>query len=116
MDIESSCKLDMSSNDTADVAACEKAGKDLFAEVDDCIKPSKTLIESCTCFMGLSTDNLDKVKSCDIKSKNTMVTEAKKNCTNGIKYSDKMPNSLPRFQQVQKGAGRRGGDRGHVQA
>ena len=86
MDIESSCKLDMSSNDTADVAACEKAGKDLFAEVDDCIKPSKTLIESCTCFMGLSTDNLDKVKSCDLKTKNTMVVQAKKNCTSGMKY------------------------------
>jgi len=93
MDIESSCKLDMSSNDTADVAVCEAAGKDLFAEVDDCIKPAKTLMESCTCFMGLTTDNLDKVKNCDIKSKNTKVTESKKNCTSGFSKCKKAQDS-----------------------
>ena len=82
-DIESNCQFEMSDNDTAEVSACEVAGTGLTNAVDDCIKPSKTLAESCTCFMGLSTANLDIVKSCNISGKNDAAKEAKKKCTEG---------------------------------
>ena len=82
-DIETNCLMTMTANDTSEIADCEKAGKDLFAEVDNCIKPSKSLQESCTCFASLTTDNLDKVKSCNISGKNTAAKDAKKKCISG---------------------------------
>ena len=82
--IESNCSLEMSTEEMAEIKACEDAGKALFKEVDNCIKPSKTLEDSCTCFIALSTTNLDKVKSCNISGKNKFVSDAKKNCTTGI--------------------------------
>ena len=82
--IESGCNLKMSTNDTSEITACETAGTALTKEIDNCIKPSKSLADSCTCFIALSTTNLDKVKSCNISGKNKFVSEAKKNCTTGI--------------------------------
>ena len=83
-DIESNCQFEMSDNDTAEISACGKAGEDLINETDSCLKPKNSLMESCTYFMGLSTDNLDKVKSCNISGKNNAAKEAKKKCTKGI--------------------------------
>ena len=82
-DIESNCNLEMSENDTAEITACQTAGAALASEIDDCIKPSKSLADSCTCFIALSTDNLEKVKGCDISGKNKVAQQAKKNCTKG---------------------------------
>jgi len=82
--IESNCTLEMSSNDTTEIKACEEAGKKLFKEVDNCIKPSKSLEDSCTCFAALTNDNLDIVKSCNISGKNAAAKDAKKMCTSGF--------------------------------
>ena len=87
-DIESGCTLEMSANDTAEIDNCMNAGKALFEEVDKCLKPSKTLDESCTCFGELTKDNLDKVKGCNITAKNNMAKEAKKMCTSGEYEND----------------------------
>ena len=82
-DIESNCNLEMSENDTAEITACQTAGAALASEIDDCIKPSKSLADSCSRFIALSTDNLEKVKGCDISGKNKAAQQAKKNCTKG---------------------------------
>ena len=81
--IESNCSLEMSTEEMAEIKACEDAGKALFKEVDNCIKPSKTLEDSCTCFIALTNDNLDVVKSCNISGKNNAAKDAKKICTSG---------------------------------
>ena len=81
--IESNCTLEMSSNETTVIKACEEAGKALFKEVDNCIKPAKSLEDSCTCFAALTNDNLDIVKKCNISGKNAAAKDAKKTCTSG---------------------------------
>merc|ERR1711936_1289196 len=82
--IDSNCSLEMSTEEMAEINACEDAGKALFKEVDNCIKPSKTLENSCTCFIALTNDNLDVVKSCNISGKNNAAKDAKKICTSGF--------------------------------
>merc|ERR1711936_425154 len=82
--IESNCSLEMSTEEMAEIKACEDAGKALFEEVDNCIKPSKTLEDSCTCFIALANTNLDIVKSCNISGKNNAAKDAKKICTSGF--------------------------------
>jgi len=83
-DIESGCVLEMTTNETDEIAKCKAAGEALFGEVDNCLKPSKSLDESCECFSLLTTDNLDTVKSCNISGKNNIAKEAKKMCTSGF--------------------------------
>ena len=85
--IEKDCKMTpMTSNDTDEITACKEAGESLSTEVDDCIKPSKDLSTTCTCFMGLSRDSLNKVISCDITEIRDKVTGSKKLCVKGKKY------------------------------
>ena len=82
-DIESGCNLEMTTNETEEIAKCKAAGEALFGEVDNCLKPSKSLDESCQCFSQLTKDNLATVKSCNISGKNAAAKDAKKICTSG---------------------------------
>ena len=84
-DIESSCTFKMSDNDTEEITACGIAGDALSKEIDKCIKPSNTTDQSCTCLIGLSTDNLDKVKSCNISENNKAAQKAKMKCTKSMR-------------------------------
>ena len=83
-DIEASCTFEMDSNVTAEVTACQDAGKALFTEVDKCLKPSLALADACSCFGNLTNTNLDKVKACNITAANSAVTSSKKKCTQGL--------------------------------
>merc|ERR1711936_1248911 len=83
-DIEASCTFEMDSNVTAEVTACQEAGRALFTEVDKCLKPSLALADACSCFGNLTNTNLDKVKSCNITAANSAVTSSKKKCTQGF--------------------------------
>ena len=85
-DIESSCTFKMSDNDTAEISACGNAGDALIKEIDKCIKPSKSLEDSCSCFISnITSANLDKVKSCNISGNNDAAKEAKKSCTKSMR-------------------------------
>jgi len=83
-EIEASCTFEMDSNVTAEVTACQEAGRALFTEVDKCLKPSLALADACSCFGNLTNTNLDKVKSCNITAANSAVTSSKKKCTQGF--------------------------------
>ena len=70
-------------NNTADITECQNAGKKFTKAVDECVKPSKSLEASCTCFIDLKNDTLEKVKNCNISEKVKKVKEATQNCTTG---------------------------------
>ena len=82
--IESNCEFKLSDRDNATVSDCKTAAKALINETEFCNNRNQPIEWSCNCFNELSTDNLDKVISCDISTNNMAAKEAKKNCTKSM--------------------------------
>ena len=82
-DIESSCTMKLSNRQMSKVQDCKDSAISLTLDIDKCIQPSKTGVESCKCFAGLKNSNLEKVIKCDISEESDTARKQKATCAKG---------------------------------
>ena len=66
------------------VRDCGDSANSLMKEIDECITPNKSSIESCQCFVSLTNTNLQAVIECNIDEERKIATDGKKKCVKGI--------------------------------
>ena len=78
--------MQMSQRQMAKVEDCSQSATTLTEEIDDCIKPQKSSVQSCNCFAALNKTNLEKVINCSITEENDIARQEKKKCAEGKIY------------------------------
>ena len=82
-DIQSNCTLPMSESQILKVEFCQESAKSLTAQIDNCLTPSKSPDESCSCFSSINTTILLYVSDCSLSEEMSLAQSVKKNCTAG---------------------------------
>ena len=82
-DIETSCTMNISESQLAKAKDCLESAKALTNEIDSCIKPSKSSVQSCSCFAELNDNNLESVIECDIYELSEIAKSEKNECSKG---------------------------------
>ena len=82
-DIQSNCTLPMSESQILNVEFCQDSAKSLTAQIDNCLTPSKSPDESCSCFSSINRTILLYVSDCSLSEEMSLAQSVKKNCTAG---------------------------------
>ena len=82
-DIETSCTMNISESQLSKAKDCLESAKALTNEIDSCIKPSLSSVQSCNCFAELNDTNLESVIDCDITELSEITKKGKTECSEG---------------------------------
>ena len=82
-DIEFACTMNVSEQHMVQVQDCKESAIILLKEIDNCIKPSKSSLESCSCFAVINETLLQNVIECDITEQSMDAKNAKNRCAKG---------------------------------
>ena len=75
--------MNMSETQMSKVKVCLESAANLTKEIDNCIKPSLSSVQSCSCFAELNNTNLESVIECDITELVDIVRNGKAECSGG---------------------------------
>merc|ERR1711973_424687 len=80
-EVEDACKFPFDDAKLAELKVCYDVASELRQKTEECLKPSLTDAEGCTCFNDLSLDSqVSAVKNCSIDSENSEALKAKNGC------------------------------------
>merc|ERR1712227_1034882 len=80
-EVEDACKFPFDDAKLAELKVCYDVASELRQNTEECLKPSLTDAEGCTCFNDLSLDSqVSAVKNCSIDSENSEALKAKNAC------------------------------------
>merc|ERR1712235_157515 len=80
-EVEDACKFPFDDAKLAELKVCYDVASELRQKTEECLKPSLTDAEGCTCFNDLSLDSqVSAVKNCSIDSENSEALKAKNAC------------------------------------
>ena len=80
-EVEDACKFPFDDAKFAEIKVCYDVASELRQKTEECLKPSLTDAEGCTCFNDLSLDSqVSAVKNCSIDSENSEALKAKNAC------------------------------------
>ena len=75
--------MNISESQLSKAKDCLKSAKALTNEIDSCIKPSMSSVQSCSCFAELNDNNLESVIECDIYELSEIAKSEKNECSKG---------------------------------